>query len=247
MKKVFLFLGVCLMAALVIVGCNKNNKPAPKPDGGEEQGGGGEEEEKDVIVIDGDFADWSAASGVFEAYLPEGCTKVSVLALKVTSDAKKIYIYFEQELEEGQAVSPFDFFLNTDGKDDTGASTYLWENAGWDYLIESEAGLLASATAVRNMDDMAIYHFVGPDGEDGWAAPDYQTRTDDAGFAASAGVVQNGIAKVELSLDREVFPEMVKNIKVGILLYEGESWTDNGLLPQGEEGALVPMMSVTLE
>ena len=114
-----------------------------------------------------------------ETFLPDGCTKVSVLALKVTSDADKIYIYFEQELEEGQAVSPFDFFLNTDGKDETGASTYLWEEAGWDYLIESELGLLASATAVRDMDDMAIYHFVGPDGEDGWADPSYQTRPGD--------------------------------------------------------------------
>ena len=247
MKKVFMFLGVCLMAALVVVACDKK-KPEPKPDdNGKEQEQEGEQEEQAVIVIDGSFADWTAAPNVAEAYLPEGCTKVSVLALKVTSDAEKIYIYFEQELEEGQAVSPFDFFFNTDGDDETGASTYLWENAGWDYLIESEVGLLASATAVRDMDDMAIYHFIGPDGADGWDDPEYQTRTDDTGFAASAGVVENGIAKVELSVERAVFPNMVKNIKVGILLYEGDSWTDNGLLPQGEEGALVPMMSVALE
>lgn len=247
MKKVMMFLGVCLTAALMLVSCGKNNDPKPNPDNGKENGGETPEEETDLIVIDGDFADWNGAPKVAETFLPDGCTKVSVLALKVTSDADKIYIYFEQELEEGQAVSPFDFFLNTDGKDETGASTYLWEEAGWDYLIESELGLLASATAVRDMDDMAIYHFIGPDGEDGWADPSYQTRTDDSGFATSAGVVQNGIAKVELSVLRSVFPEMAKKIKVGILLYEGDSWTDNGVLPQGEDAAIVPMMEVTLE
>ena len=40
---------------------------------------------------------------------------------------------------------------------------------------------------------------------------------------------------------------MAKKIKVGILLYEGDSWTDNGVLPQGEDAAIVPMMEVTLE
>lgn len=239
-------LGTCFMAALMVVSCQDNNKPDNK-DKGNDNKGGDEVEEEALITIDGQFKDWADAPQVFECYLPDGASKVSVLALKVTSDPEKIYIYFEQELEDGQEVSPFDFFLNTDGKDETGASTYLWEDAGWDYLIESEDGLLGSATTVRDMTDMGIYKFVGPDGEDGWASEDYQIKTDDAGFATSAGVVENGIAKVELSVERSVFEGLVKNITVGILLYEGDSWADNGLLPQGEEGALCPMMAVELQ
>jgi len=244
MKKVFMFLGTCLMAALVVASCNNKNNPdpTPKPDPQPEP----EPEVEAVIVIDGQFGDWAKATVAAE-YLPEGCTKVSVLALKVTSDAENIYVYFEQELEEGQEVSPFDFFLNTDGKDETGASTYLWNDAGWDYLVESENGFLKSSTAVQDMSDMALYKFVGPDGEDGWAAEDYQIRTDDAGFASSAGVVENGVAKVEVSIQRSIFEGLVKNIKVGILLYEGDSWKDNGVLPQGEGGEVVAMMPVTLE
>lgn len=245
-------LGTCLVAALMVVSCQDNNKPDNKD---KNKDNNDNPEEEALITIDGKFTDWADAPKVAEAYLPDGATKVSVLALKVTSDEKYIYIYFEQELEDGQAVSPFDFFLNTDGKDDTGAGTYLWEDAGWDYLIESEIGLLGSATTVRDMDDMSIYHFIGPDGEDAWEDPDetddndapYQERLDDSGFAASAGVVENGIAKVELSVERSVFPNLAKTITVGILLYEGDSWADNGLLPQGEEGALCPMMSVELE
>ena len=252
MKKLFMTLGTCLMAALMVVSCQDNNKPDNKD---KNKDNNNDVEEEALITIDGKFTDWADAPKVVESYLPDGATKVSVLALKVTSDKDKIYIYFEQELEEGQDVSPFDFFLNTDGNDETGASTYLWQDAGWDYLIESEDGLLGSATTVRDMDDMNIYKFIGPDGADGWDDPDesddnyapYQELLDNSGFAASAGVVENGIAKVEVSVERSVFPELAKKIKVGILLYEGDSWADNGLLPQEEEGALCPMMEVELE
>lgn len=253
MKKIFMTLGTCFMAALMVVSCQDNNKPDNS--GKNNQGGQDDVEEEALITIDGQFKDWADAPKVFECYLPDGAEKVSVLALKVTSDENKLYIYFEQELEDGQAMSPFDFFLNTDGKDETGASTYLWEDAGWEYLIESEAGFLASATAVKDMADMALYKFIGPDGADGWDDPDesddidapYQERTEESGFATSAGVVENGIAKVEVAVDRAVFEGMVKKITVGILLYEGESWADNGLLPQGDEGALCPMMAVELQ
>lgn len=259
MKKVFMFLGTCLMAALVVISCGKKGvTPDPKPDPDPEP----EPEPEAVIVIDGQFADWAAAaSGVTTALLPEGCTKVSVLALKVTSDAENLYIYFEQELEEGQAMSPFDFFIDSDNDATTGASTYLWKPAGWEYLIESEKGFLANATAVQDMDDMALYHFIGDDGVDGWENQYYdeatdsyinpdQERSDEEGFAASAGVVENGIAKVEVSVKRSIFGQKFgkdKKIKVGILLYDGEDWGDNGLLPQEEDAAECGMLEITLE
>ena len=257
MKKVYAILLAVATAAFMFTACQKpSNKPSGNSDqSGQKPGDDTPVEEDDAIIkIDGDFSDWKALGDIPAAYLPEGCSKVSVLALKVTSDDKNLYVYFEQELVEGQSVSPFDLFLNTDGDDETGASTYLWDSAGWDYLIESEIGLLGSATSVRDMDDMAIYKFIGPDGADGWDDPDetdendapYQERLDDTGFATSAGVVEGGIAKVELAVERAPFGKMASSIKVGILLYEGDSWQDNGVLPQAENGGLETMLEVKL-
>ena len=71
MKKVFMFLGTCLLAALVVISCGKKGvTPDPKPDPDPEP------EPEAVIVIDGQFADWAAAPGVATALLPDfGCRK----------------------------------------------------------------------------------------------------------------------------------------------------------------------------
>ena len=243
-----MILGVCLTAALVVFSCNKNttpSKPDPKPD----ESGDEPEEEASIIVIDGDFADWAAAPGVVECVLPDEAEKVSVLVMKAVADEKMVYVYFEQELEEGQDVSPFDLFIDADGNSETGASCYLWPEAcGWDYLIESEDGLLGSTTTIRDMVDMGVYHFIGPDGADGWDDPDdtddiyapYQEKLDEiSGFTSNAGVVTSGVAKVELAIERAAFGDKLgKTINIGILLYEGDSWADNGFLPQDGEGML---------
>ena len=50
MKKVMMFLGVCLTAALMLVSCGKNNDPKPNPDNGKENNGENPEEETDLIV-----------------------------------------------------------------------------------------------------------------------------------------------------------------------------------------------------
>ena len=43
MKKIFMILGSCLMAALVVIGCSKpSNNNQQKPDGGEQKPDDGE-------------------------------------------------------------------------------------------------------------------------------------------------------------------------------------------------------------
>lgn len=237
-----MILGVCLMAALVVFSsCNKKST-TPAKDKEEKQPEPEPEPETAVIVIDGEFADWTAAGAdVAVSVLPEEAEKVSVLVLKAIADEDYVYVYFEQELEEGQEVSPFDLFISADNNAETGASCYLWpEGCGWDYLIESEGGLLGSATTIRDMADMNVYHFIGPDGEDGWADESYQEKLDDiSDFTVNAGVVTNGVAKVELAISRTAFGNKFgKTIAIGLLLYEGDSWADNGFLPQDGEGML---------
>ena len=240
MKKVFMILGICLMASLVVfTSCKKTTTPSKD----KEEEKKPEPEPEAVIVIDGEFADWTAAGAdAAVSILPEEATKLSVLVLKAIADEENIYVYFEQELEEGQVESPFDLFINADNNTETGASCYLWpEGCGWDYLIESEEGLLGSATTIRDMVDMNVYHFFGPDGEDGWAEDGaYQEKLDDiSDFTVNAGVVTNGVAKVELAISRAAFGNKFgKTIAIGILLYDGPEWNDNGYLPQDGEGML---------
>ena len=244
MKKVFMILGICLMASLVVfTSCKKTTTPSKDKEEEKKPEPEPEPEPEAVIVIDGEFADWTAAGAdAAVSILPEEATKLSVLVLKAIADEENIYVYFEQELEEGQVESPFDLFINADNNTETGASCYLWpEGCGWDYLIESEEGLLGSATTIRDMVDMNVYHFFGPDGEDGWAEEGaYQEKLDDiSDFTVNAGVVTNGVAKVELAISRAAFGNKFgKTIAIGILLYDGPEWNDNGYLPQDGEGML---------
>lgn len=254
--KIAKYLLIAAVAAFTLAACDKNDNPSsgkPSTETPDEEPTQDPEDDA-VIVIDGDFADWDAAPNIAIAECPDDAAKGSLLVMKFTSDEKFIYAYFEQLLEDGQAMSPFDLFLDIDNNPETGASCYLWDPCGWDYLIESEKGFLASATAVQDMDDMALYKFIGPDGEDGWADPDpddedwapYQERTEESGFASSAGVVKSGVAKVEVAIDRSIFGKLGKKIAVGILLYDGPDWNDNGVLPQGEAGALDSLLEVEL-
>lgn len=127
MKKVFMILGTCLMAAMVVVSCNKNNdpKPDPKPDdkeqGGEEQGG--EEQGFTMEVsIDGDFSEWDAlteqtADGEYFIYEENTSSDLNgMLRLKLTSDKDNIYVYTELAYEN--------IVLVEDGPYTEGSSAY---------------------------------------------------------------------------------------------------------------------------
>ncbi len=98
-----MILSVCLMAVTVAVSCNKEKKPAPKPDD-KEQGGdepGGEEGFKMEVSIDGDFSEWDAlteATADGEYFIYDENTNPDfngLLRLKLTSDADNIYVYTE--------------------------------------------------------------------------------------------------------------------------------------------------------
>lgn len=111
MKKVFMILGASLLAALVVVSCNKpatnNNNNEQKPDNNNEtpdpnKPGGGEKEEFSLdVAIDGDFSEWDkltdeTADG--EYYLYDENTDAEnngVLRVKFTSDEDYIYMYTE--------------------------------------------------------------------------------------------------------------------------------------------------------
>lgn len=240
-----------LMAAAVVfalAACNKTDDPNSNNPGNNENPGTNEEpEETAVIVIDGQFEDWDAAPNLAIAECPEDAAKASLLVMKVTSDADFIYVYFEQLLDDDQKEAPFNLMFNTDNDVTTGASSYLWDNPGWDCYIESEKGFISNGTAVQDMSDMVLYKFVGPAGADGWDDASYlEAQADITDFTVNAGVVKNGLAKVEVSVKREVLGLKGKKIQVGMIGYNAE-WGDTGVLPQGEGGAVDSLLEVELD
>lgn len=102
MKKVFMILGACLMAALVVVSCEKKD---PKPNNnGKENEKEKEEEQQGFtmdVSIDGDFSEWDTltaetADGDYFIYDENyNAAFNGILRLKLTSDADNIYVYTE--------------------------------------------------------------------------------------------------------------------------------------------------------
>jgi len=103
MKKFFMILGACLMAAMVVVSCEKKNdpKPNPKPDDPENPVDPDPEGFSMEVSIDGDFSEWDAltadtADGEYFIYEENTSpTFDGLLRLKLTSDADNIYVYTE--------------------------------------------------------------------------------------------------------------------------------------------------------
>ena len=106
MKKVFMILGVSLMAALAVVSCskpasnNKDTKPADEQKDPEDETPGDEGFSMEVS-IDGDFSEWDAltadtADGEYFIYDENTNADYNgLLRLKLTSDADNIYVYTE--------------------------------------------------------------------------------------------------------------------------------------------------------
>ncbi|MBQ9411411.1 MAG: hypothetical protein IJU21_07370 [Bacteroidales bacterium] len=104
MKKVFMILGVSLMAALAVVSCskpasNKDNKTEDeqKPDDKTPE----DQEFSMEVAIDGDFSEWDtltadSADGAYYIYEENGNANLDgLLRMKLTSDADNIYLYTE--------------------------------------------------------------------------------------------------------------------------------------------------------
>jgi len=99
MKKVFMIMGTCLMAALVVISCSKKPTPDPKPTPEPEPEP--EPEFTMEVSIDGDFSEWDTLTSETadgESYILEENSSSDLnglLCVKATSDKDNIYIYAE--------------------------------------------------------------------------------------------------------------------------------------------------------
>ena len=245
MKKVFLAI-LATIAVVGMVSCNKDDNG--------KGGKGGKKAVEVNITIDGDLADWADVEVGAEVLEETVETRAALLTLKAAADATNLYIYFEAQLEEDQAAAPIDIFINSDGDTSTGFTSWLWSEVGWEFLLESETGFLASATAVRDMDDMNVYKAkVWQDAEgnqiDGWdkTVPAVMEQVEGlSGFCTSAGKVVNGIAFVEISIARSAINARAKGkLGLGVEIHDG-GWADIGMLPIGTDTGEVGVMDVVL-
>lgn len=235
MKKINL-----IIASLAVIGMvcacedkpNDPNKPDPNDD-------------KELIVIDGDFADWAEAKGVVVSEVPADLDQYEkMLKMKGVADEDNIYLYFEYQLAEGQLEAPFDIFFDSDGNPSTGFISWIWskEGCGWDYLVETEGGILDNGSAIRDLSDANIYQAVSytdaTTGEqlDGWDSAAVQKKLDLNSFAEAKGSVKNGVAIFEVSVARSVVNANKKgSCGIGITISDA-SWATMGILPIDEGG-----------
>ena len=196
MKKILLFAAA---AALVMVACNKNDKPNKPDEGGEE---GGEEEQEYVapITIDGEFADWAAlGTKAVSAKTNPAAPWDAVKEIRCYADDAFVFYYIEFDAaqigalvaaangvdDDGDKVGlPIRLCINTDGEFESGYANYFAQ--AYDFIIE---GSLAQDGAWKSFDGTMHQRI------DGWVA------LQENGLCSGAGKDN----KYEICLVRDAF------------------------------------------
>lgn len=244
-----------LMTAIALVAMVSCNKDDNKNKGNKGNGG---LEETELIAIDGSFDDWASLKGAATAEVDEDAPYPGLLSMKAIADATNIYIYFEYELQEDQGgAAPFSIYVNSDNACSTGSAYWMWAGdadefgegesviPGIDYLLASDGGFLASETAVKSMDDIALLEFTGKDGEDIWTEGALVEK-EVTSFFENAGKIQNGVVIMEVSFMRSVINcNKSGATKIGILV-QNAAWGVGGVLPVGASAGAVEMLEVAL-
>lgn len=244
MKKTFLLLLSAVTVFGMVMSCNKPDDPS-KPDDPKDDPQ--EPEETELIKIDGDFSDWSAAQGVATFDLGEEFAYPGLLTMKAVADEESFFIYFEYELQEEQgASSPFEIFVDADNDITTGGASWLWSEIGYEYMLEDESGWLDGNSVTDMASTMKIYNFDGVDGVDAWGEGGHLTQLELSDFCESAGTISNGIAKVEVAVLRSVVnANKAGKMSLGIVAYN-EGWGTTGVLPQGAAAGAEPLLEINL-
>jgi hypothetical protein len=225
MKKIF-FISLAAFAAVCMLNSCKEDGPI--------NGGGGGKKTGDSydIKIDGKFDDWKSSDiptaelGEIENDYP------NLLVLKSCGDKDNIYFYLEVKLDEEQTWSTFGLYIDADNDPLSGGVSWLWskEGAGFEYSIESEDGFLKNNTTYAVMNDIKCYKNLGPDGVEvwgeGWLGWDENVAS---GFDSNAGVVKDGVAYVEIAVERSIInaKKAGATVNVGAVTFKQRTWVEN--------------------
>ncbi len=244
MKKIYLILIAALTVASLALSCKKNNNPTPSNTDTESKDATAEPEAS-IITIDGDFADWAALKNVAKAEISEDEDAYPcLLEMQAVADETYIYLYFVYQPAEDQVSAPINILFNTDDDIETGFTTYLFKDAGWDYEIASSDGFLVNGKFKSINNTCSLNRCDGPDGADRYAEGSKTTKLT-AGVKSKGVTADDGIITFELSIKREKMNVDKKGtIYVGTFI-SNEDWKENGVLPR-EDGLASELLEVSL-
>ncbi|MEA4839776.1 MAG: PKD domain-containing protein [Bacteroidales bacterium] len=196
---------------------------------------------KPLILIDGDFSDWSevAANKLFTTVVPSETSYGKLKKVKVCADADFIYCYVEVDSVN---VDPFSIMIDCDNNYLTGRQ-YYWNNAGLDICIEGRIQIHADTYLM----DGDVYKGVGS-GESG-------TWESDPTMLAGSNVVKcssvktvNGVQAFEIGIIRAMLPTPISSSTIKMCFKTNDAgWNKNGILPLNADGSYNgPALDVTL-
>ena len=206
-----------------------------------------------VLIMDGDFNDWDALdpSAVSVAFCDPEAPLQALKVMKVISDPKCIYFYFEYdtELVDMTYWLPVHIFIDSDGDKTTGGYSVLNLDAYCDIMLEG--GIYSEEEPISY--DASLFFWegeVGADGWDGWMGLD-PNDSNNWGADIVGGITTGAGAdgKYEIAVDREMTTAtFADTFYVGLEIQH--NWAPAGVLPnaactQDNPQGLAPLLSVT--
>ena len=171
------------------------------------------------LVIDGDFSDWVSlpAGRIAHAEADENAVYQSLYNAKFVSDTRNIAFYLEYD---SAMTSAIDFYLDVDCNSQTGFNTYVWNNAGADFMLECWIG------DGENLSAAELYMFDSEDQDDwSWAFVNENTVS-----ACEPVLLPNGHYAVEGVIKKGSIPSLFAQMKIGVTTTM--NWDNTGVLPQ---------------
>lgn len=201
-----------------------------------------------TLTIDGDVTDWATVPAVTYT-LPKGDVMYTAMKkLKATSDDDFVYLYFEFDDPNWDAVRQLNLMIDADGNPATGGIVgatqqqeggawvppYTMDGMGMEYYFEH---WLHDGTQYNDFIHFPHIYKFNPSTPAGQSVfgnlielPFGEGNLDDSKIINKGNIIA-GTGYMEMRLSREFFGILDKNFNVGYKLYAGN--TDIGLLPQG--------------
>ena len=195
------------------------------------------------IRIDGNFEDWNdlPADLLAKAEVDDNATMDALHAIKFISDADYLYFYIQYSGTEDE-VGVLDIFINTDDDATTGHASWLWVDAGADFLIEGGTDIDTETEQELWWPDFFTFINGGDPAEWSWE----QIEAEGVATFSDIKVLTNGDKAIEGKIMRAGIPNFTA-CKVGVLA-QAPAWTGEvGNLPETHvtDGA-APMLEVQL-
>jgi PKD repeat protein len=193
---------------------------------------------KPLIKLDGIFTDWSEvpANKLASTTLPEGASLTALKELKVCADANFIFFYLKLDQTH---VAPLDIFLNTDNNPATGATSWLWDPCGADYLIEG--------FVTEGMADAIVFKKPTDTAQDAWDWQEVVAAGSGIVSMSEVKTVSGTIVEFEARIVREMVPTTLAN-EIGFSVFSSNAdWNETGSLPTAAADAATKAGMLTVK